>query len=101
MTDPRIGRHLRRADSWLDLDGIEDRPKFGDRLRRRAGGSFRRDQQASAFDVEDPELLSIAGAGVAVERVSFFRCVDERDPALQPAFVTSDEAAAVPLPFDR
>jgi len=41
----------------------------GQVLERRARGPFRRNHQTGPVDVEDPELLAVAGPRVAVERV--------------------------------
>lgn len=53
-----------------------------------------------AFDVEDPELLGVAGTRVAVERIPRYR-VEGRDPALEVAADASGEAAVVSLSLDR
>src|SRR6266545_1738110 len=58
---PALNQPLR-----LDLDGVEDRPHLGDVLLGGIGGPVGLDHQAAALDVEDPELLVLAGFGVPV-----------------------------------
>ena len=52
--------------SWFDPDGIEDRSHLGYVLWWRLGKPLGLNHQASAVDIEDPELFNLAW-GVAVE----------------------------------
>src|SRR3990170_6580221 len=86
--------------SRLDPDGVQDRALFLEVLGWRTGGPPGRDHQTGAFDVEDPELLRVAGTRVAVERVPRFR-VDGRDPALEARVGASYEEPVVRFALER
>ena len=66
----RLGTRI--PASWLDPDGVEDGLQLGEVTRRQARGSFRRDHEAGPLDIEDPELLAVAGTRVAAERLAVF-----------------------------
>ena len=85
--------------SGLDPDRVEDRTHLGDVLRGRVRGLFRRDHQAGALDVEDPELLAVAGLRCSRRTRPLVRLCRWRDPALEVAVDASGEAGGrLPLP---
>ena len=82
---PRLGltsheaRLVASARLRLDLDGIEEGAHLRDVLRRGIREPPGFNHQPATVDIEDPELLDLAGTRVAVERVGEWRC----DPARQ------------------
>src|SRR6185503_16117794 len=84
-----------------DPYGVEDRVAFGNILRGRTGRLFAGNQEAGPFNVEDPELLDVAGTRVAVVRIPTFGRIEGRDPALELAFNAPGESEIVSLASDR